>query len=440
MSSSRVRVINIDPPRRIAYAAQPPLLGGVVEYITPAEFAKRTRITYDESIYLEANIVPHVMERASFAACMSTFYQAELAALIANPTHYLVVGKMGKYGHGLFAAVDLPDDKLIAIYNGTLFDFDKDKTSAVASDEPMAFAQPSVAAFNFRFSLRHGRGVSSFFQHLSDKKIFADIETFQQALEDRDQKNYSLDLLKLNCELYATHFADDKIEPAFQNVQSEPLFFNGYPVIGFRTMYPVKKGEMLGFNYNYEYWLARNKTPALFYPHGGEISPLLYYKSYGAFNLGPYTFKGEFQALIAKACAGDTVTMTSKAGDTYDYSANLVESKLRAARALINIQFTLPRKINIVDENKNVLRSLELSAEQQYYFYQLRKVVGSSVIAKKAFQATYEISTAWLKEIHAYNPENLVLLSAMLNLSNVSAFIFAAESKAPLTTAPKLSG
>jgi hypothetical protein len=452
MRSNKSLLFDVKRPTRIAYADKPLNLGGVFRYISVQEFERLLNIKYDENIYVDRSVQPTIQRPADQLSSLKGWYEGkeDVIELLKDPTKHLVICKMGKHGYGVFAAADLPKEKFISLYAGTLIH--RQNTPKIGGDDVLAF-QPELVireglqdntplmdphtSTGYGFSLRNGRGIGSLFQHLPGERAFPLIEDFRNMLHARDGHWHDINYLKLNMELYSTEFVDpDMLRTlATQNIQIRPLIHNGYPVIGMQTVFPIKKGQLIGYSYPVPYWQRRDKLPEFFTQDGAPISTLFYKYSFGCIMFNGFRYIGDYQPLLLQANQA-RVNVRDIAGSNHEVDTNLVLKKLKAARALTTIvELIFPNSINIVDGNITLRTAAALDPEQQLYFYQLRFAVGEAIILKKAFQPIYDIPINWLRQVYEYEEgKNLEpLLSALKITKDELQTLF------PTPEAPKLS-
>jgi hypothetical protein len=225
-------------------------------------------------------------------------------------------------------------------------------------------------------------------------------------LHERDGVLHDLNRLRLDCELYSTEFFDpDALQTlATQNIQPNPLIHNGCPVIGFRAIRDIKKGELLGFTNPSSDRINYSHTQAFFTKDGAPISPLFYKITFGGMKFWNFKFSGELQPLIDQVMQTpkpSVVNMLDSNGIARSVETDIVRKKLQQMHAMPK-PVLLPQTINIVN-GETTLRSLDnLDGNQAFYFYQLRIVLGD-IILKKAFQPIYNIPIHWLQQVFEFD-------------------------------------
>jgi hypothetical protein len=420
MPSAKRRLFDVPISQRIPYADKPLNLGGEIRHISVAELEKLLRIKYDETIYVEESIQPLIQSVTDTSLSMKTAWyegKEDVVELLQNPTMHLVICNLGKHGHGVSAATDLPQDKFISLYAGTLISRSSPK---IPGEKVLAFQPELILRENYRhdtpliypnqrptfgYGSRNGNGIGVIFQHLPRPMKSHSIESFQAMLHERDGVLHDINMLKLDNELYSTEFFDpDALQTlATQNIQPTALVHNGYPVIGMRAIRDIKKGELLGYADSFDDRINYFESQAFFTKDGAPISPLFYKITFGGIKFGDFKFSGELQPLIDQVMQipkPSFVNVPDSKGLSRQVETDIVRKKLQQMHAIPK-PVLLPQIINIVN-GETTLRSIDnLDGHQAFYFYRLRIVLGD-IILKKAFQPIYNIPIAWLQQVFEF--------------------------------------
>lgn len=320
-------ILGAETPKFIQVADKPLNLGGKIERLPVEEFQTRFGLTYNDGISIDLKTKIRPFSENITGDVSSSLLKKQVEKILKISNESLVICRMGKFGHGVFASKTIPKNTVVAIYGGTLIMEDKVTSK---DDYPCGYYGTCMS-----FSTRNHRGIASFMQHLPEEPRFENAKAFSSVLKMYGQ-DVSEEQLKLNIEFYSTDFDSSKTKAlvATENIRKEYLNFNNIPVIAMVTTKDIKFGEQLGFNYGYQYWLSRKATPEFFDKDGNTLLHQAYKRTFGQLKFESFTYTGEYKPLIVLINKGNTsVLITGDDKKSHEISAAELVFSLLAVNA-----------------------------------------------------------------------------------------------------------
>ena len=318
-------------PQKIPVADKPLRLGGKVEYLTIEAFQEKFGFRYTETLEtgeFRAKSKPVVSENVTGYVSAEEL-KSQLRKILTKPREDLAICHINdKVGYGLFALADIPKDTVLFFYAGT---FKESQVKKAKGDHSIEYW-----GMDAMVTTDSHRGIASFLQHFPSPLKFPDIKQLQWILAQTGQ-NIPEETLKLQDELYSITFQNEEARRnlATENVRKEYINVDGDPVLVFVTNAAIHKGDQLGFNYGYTYWLGRNTVPEFFDKTGAIIPSEQYRRNCGQLTCGETTYQGEFHKLIEQIKLGKThVTLIDTAHVSRAVPCRLVIDELLRVRAI----------------------------------------------------------------------------------------------------------
>lgn len=245
-------------PKQLNIADKPPALGGVVKQITTEEFVKQTKMTAwlegfkkPTTTHLELPFIPTTPPL--YQPLSETDAQKLFNRMQINTNKLAICYVNDEVGYAVFANEDLPAQEPLSFYAGEI--------EAVPQIGMHTSAQHFVYSLDIeipfqetteQIQARNMGNISRFFPHvLPDEKSIAYLSPNEMNIDDYDFNG-----------------TFSKKNSAAENLEIKSFVYHGYPLDVFVTNEPVKKGEVLGFNYGSAYWLTQKTNPQLFSKQG----------------------------------------------------------------------------------------------------------------------------------------------------------------------------
>lgn len=301
---------------------------GDVELMSGEDFETEFHCPYSETVDF-----PEALEAVRFKESIMSDIPPEnlkrqLREILIHPREDLATRKIDdQVGYGLVALRPIPKATVLCFYSGSWRTGDK-----VTSAEDYGI---NYYESEYSVSTARHRGIASFCQHLPSMKIFPDLKTLQRVLAMTGQV-VSEEQLKLNDEMYSISFEDRAMaaQVATENLQLEYVIFDGKPWILLVTKQNVAAGELLGFNYGYQYWLSRQRVPELFDKTGKVIPESAYQRTFGRLYFEGFNYQGDFKPLIDQIRAGnDVIHLNDTRRQERHVPSSIVLEALRRAHA-----------------------------------------------------------------------------------------------------------
>jgi len=282
-------LLTIPSPSSIPYADKPLKQGGRITNISADELQRKLNIVYRENLTISKDMKITPFKSVIRGQISEENLIQQIHKLTQIGHQHLVLCEMKNVGIGVFASSDIPENTVVAIYNGTIID---EKSVNNPHDEGMLFDDT-----NFVISTEHYRGIASFFQHLplNPKQDYDIYKNFIKKNLNRDvSENLKLHYETLSCNF--SNSIEDSVK--LSNVRQEFINYKNIPIIAFVTDENIKAGDQLGYSYGDDYWLSRNIVSE-FFDHKGAIIPRhLYKRTFGIMRIDRFCYKGDYQNLI----------------------------------------------------------------------------------------------------------------------------------------------
>lgn len=274
----------------VNYADKPPRLGGKVEKISIAEFERIAKCNFKEGVSLHEYGMPS-FEETLISNIKLDDLKKQVNNLLAETCSKLAICRMGDFGMGVFALQDIPKNTAVAIFSGTIIDYDKNNEYI---GEGLVYYNSMIC-----FSTLNFRGIATFMQHLPFRPLFKSAQEHLDYNNSTYQRQKSMDEFLLTASMaYSTKFdSNDYSDVAFQNLQHNFIKVKDYPVIVFVANCDIKSGDQVGFDYSLPYWFARNMIPDYFKKDGDLFPRENYILTFGMINFGPFVYKGFYEPL-----------------------------------------------------------------------------------------------------------------------------------------------
>lgn len=282
-------ILTIPSPSHLPFADKPLSQGGQVTNLAVDEFQKKFNVNYSENFTLSQELKITSLKSVIRGKVNEENLIKQIQKLTQIGYQNLVLCDMKSVGLGVFAANDIPENTVVAIYSGSVID---ENSVSSPQDEGMNFD-----GTNYVISTQHYRGIASFFQHLplNPKKDYKFLKNYLKTSPDEGVSNK----IKLTYETLACNFSssmEDSVK--LSNLRQEFVNYENIPIIALVTDENIKAGDQLGYNYGDDYWLSRNLVPEFFDNTGAIVPHDLYKRNFGILRLDRFCYKGDYQNLI----------------------------------------------------------------------------------------------------------------------------------------------
>jgi PII-like signaling protein len=433
MLSARL-LIQSKTPLHIAVADKPPLLGGVIQKIAREELVRRYSIFLDENIYVDSTIRMEDFDFTKEYATPGPVLLDKITRYLAGEKDHWVLCAMGGCGHGEFAARDIVRGEIIGVYSGTIV---RKGAEVMPADEVVDLGNNPLV-----ISCRNGRGMASLMQHLPQAPLGHNVEEHVKVANKIGRNEFTLLDAQGEVELLFNKFLKPEILNQVQSANTSNVFvlYQSLPIVIFLANRNIKAGEQFGWNYGPSYWASRDMGPELFDQRGAVISRLNYERTHGWISLGEkIIFKGDLSYLKKRARQCKPVAGIGPDGVQHVISSSGLTLRLFEFNAVhLKLQTQLPILVNVIDNNKQLIKSIPLNTSAtQEFFCDLRRVVGEDVIKKLAFQHIYEISVNWLEKLYVNEGSQESLRQVLAALNTSIEELFPTKDAAPKNSSPK---
>ncbi len=265
-----------------------------LSYLTPDEFQKKYSAIYTESLFANQQDIHHHLDNTNLLTMIQSVpdqpNDAAVLDRLEHPLQDLALYDAGEnVGSGLIALKDIPPGTVLFLYSGHV---EAVKTIHMGYEYDYLWMPREINPHQV-INATHYRGLSGFLQHLPidsnkhkaylKKGILEKIDATRIAAGGIDIDQYINEITKPSTghELTNLIFKDAavKMQLATSNVRPVHTVIKGIPVVVCVTDYGIKKGEIAGFDYGFEY--GKEKTPRYF-TKKGDLIPIHAYTNQGS--------------------------------------------------------------------------------------------------------------------------------------------------------------
>lgn len=237
------------------------------EKIAPIEFGKQEGITWTEDIVVDndPNLAKQFTQHPYFDSWHPPYvvpyedeeYKKILKQIKENRTNLALI-HMGEVGWGVFARDYIHKGEAICMYEGVF--------SAVSQAKPWTEHANSYSV-GTKAPTPPNKEFGKFSLEVSNENI--------GTICGERSRGFGAYLQHIPCDLSCYQNVN---HIAIENVGIVSTFYykHLYPFVYFKTLRPIKAGEMLGWDYGNDYWLESHRTPSLFTRDGKIASPESY--------------------------------------------------------------------------------------------------------------------------------------------------------------------